>query len=233
MYWIYATLFLLAVAAPETIRGSLFGLPEEMAETLFIFLFGAVGFLLTFAKEKAILRHVREKMTLQREKTDITKDLSESYSYIGATNRKLELLLNIVLSLPISLSAFRRGETGKAFSGFSKAVKLFGRSDSFVFRVVDTGSRKVVHETRSGMHRAYASFDAERLLASDRGIREEEDCLVVRSPSEEDGLVAFLVFPKSVNSIEDEHMLKVLATEGLLLVAFRRAISSGRGDDGK
>jgi hypothetical protein len=226
MYWIYAILFLLAVAAPETIRDDIFGVPEEEAETILIFIFGAVGFLLAFIKEKALLRHVREKLTLQREKTDITKDLSESYSYIGATNRKIELLRNFILSLPLSLSAFRHGETNRAFSAFSKAVRLFCRTDSFVLRVLDTNTGRIVHETKSGKHVSYALFDAKRLLGSDRGVYEEEGCLVVRSPAEEDGLVAYLIFPKSVNDLEDEHMLEVIATEGLLLVSFERAVSN-------
>jgi len=225
MYWIYATLFLLAVAAPEAIRSGFFGLHEEAAETLLIFVFGTVGFLLSFAKEKAILRHVREKVMLQREKTDITKDLSESYSYIGTTNRKLELIGNFVLSLPAALSAFRKGGTGRVFPAYSKDVRLFCRTESFLLRVVDVRERSVVHETRSGKHAAYAVFDAERLLAQGGGIREEEGCLVVRSPAEEDGLVAFLIFPKPTNGIEDHRMLEVLVTEGLLLAAFRRAVS--------
>lgn len=226
MYWIYAILFLLAVAAPETIRDDIFGVPEEEAETILIFIFGAVGFLLAFMKEKALLRHVREKLTLQREKTDITKDLSESYSYIGATNRKLEVVRNFILSLPFSLAAFRRGETGRAFSAFSKAVRLFCRTESFVLRVVDTREKCVVHETKTGKHKAYGAFDADRLLSSNRAVREEEHCLIVRSPGEEDGLIAFLIFPKSMNDFEDRHMLEVLATGGLLLTAFQRAIGS-------
>ncbi len=225
MYWIYAILFLLAVAAPEAVREGSFGFSEEVTETLFVFLFGLVGFLLGFAKEKAILRHVREKMTLQREKTDMTKDLSESYSYIGAANRKLELVRNFVLSLPEAISTFRKGRTGRAFSVLSKEIRLLCQTDTFVLRIIDTADRNIVHETKVGKCGAYARLDAECLLASDRGIREEEGCLVVRSPGEENGLVAFLAFPKPANGFEDGGMLEVLATEGLLLVAFRLAVA--------
>lgn len=226
MYWIYAILFLLAVAAPAAIRSDFVGLPEEEAETLFIFIFGAVGFLLAFAKEKAILRHMKEKSTLQREKTDITKDLSESYSYIGATNRKLELVRNFIFSLPISFSAFRRGEADRAFSFFSKTLRLYCRTNTFVLRVIDTETGELVRELKTGKHRAYAAFDAVYLLKSDRQIREDARCLIVRSPAEEDGLVAFLIFPKSKNDFDDLHMLEAFATEGLLLSTFERTVAA-------
>lgn len=228
MYWIYVALFLMAVAAPEAIRDGFAGIPEEEAETVFIFVFGAAGFFLTFAKEKSLLRHIREKISLQREKSDITRDLSESYSYIGAANRKLDVVSDFIFSLPKVMDAFRQGKSDRAYRAFSKTVLLFCRTDSFLLRVVDTEKREIVKEARSGKHPSYQLFDAERLLASDQAMCEDEGCLIVRSPGSVGKAVAFLAFPKVVNDVEDRRMFEVLVTEGLLLSAFEREYAPER-----
>ena len=43
MYWIFFILFTIASATPLTISGSVFGIPEELAETIIIFLLGWMG----------------------------------------------------------------------------------------------------------------------------------------------------------------------------------------------
>lgn len=231
MYWIYVALFLMAVAAPEVIRDRFLGIPEEEAETLFIFVFGAVGFFLTFAKEKSLLLHIREKVLLQREKSDMSKDLSESYSYIGTANRKLDLVSGLMLSLPDAADRFRKGETDGVYEGLSEVVRSFCRTDSFVLRVVDDARKEVVKEIRAGKNPSFQPFTPERLLASGSAVREEEGCLVARSPKTSGGRVAFLVFPKVSNSTEDQRTFQTLAATGLLLSLLEERYSKDAIED--
>jgi hypothetical protein len=236
MYWIYLALFVSAVLTPKVISGTFLTFPEEDAEALIVLLFGSTGFFLYFAKEKALLQHIREKLRLQQEKHDITRDLSDSYSYIGEANRKMDLLKGLIVSLPVALDRFQKGEKKDAYHGLSKAILLFSKSESFSLRIVDQEREKVEKEVREGNENDECfSFDAEFLLASDRLFREENGCVIIRSASSIGPHVAFLVFGKSTNHIEDSGMFEAFAAEGLALFFLEKNCDRLRvsGRDGK
>ncbi len=222
MYWIFFILFLLAALTPESVRGGLFGLGEEETETVLVFLLGMIGFMLFFLKEKSLLRQVREKIAIQREKTDITKDLSASYSYIGETNRRLDLLTGLILSLPEEASRFRLGETKKAYRAFEKSVLMTCKSAAFLLRIVDTERGTVAKEIRNGKVSPCVAIPVGTLAASEKKISEENGCVVVRSPGAIGRYSSFLIFPKSMNRLEDSGTLEALATQGLILFFLER-----------
>ncbi|NTW30151.1 MAG: hypothetical protein HGB34_03690 [Candidatus Moranbacteria bacterium] len=224
MYWIFFVLFILAALVPEVVRVGLFGLDEEGAETLLVFLLGAVGFSLFFVKEKALVRQVRERLRLQREKSDITKDLSESYSYIGETNRKIDLLRGLVLSLPESIGHFRLKETRKAYRSFERSVLMSCKTDAFLVRIVDTERGVVEKEIRNGRVSSCASVLLEKLVSSGKKVFEEGGCIIVRSPRSIGSHVSFLIYPKPMNRIEDHGILEALATQGLVLYFLERSV---------
>lgn len=226
MYWIYFLLFLFAAATPGAVRGGAFGLSEEAAETVVVLLFGSVGFLLFLAKQKSLLRHLREKLNLQREKTVISKDLSDSYSYIGEANRKIDLLKGLILSLPDAALRFRNGEVRAAYGSFEKAVVTACKSPSFLVRIVDAGRKEVDKELRVGKCASCLSVPVETLLASTKSLSEESGCVVVRSKEIVGGRVAFLVFPKQVNWFDDSGLLETLATQALVLYLLERDAAS-------
>ncbi|MEI7749391.1 MAG: hypothetical protein WCJ25_00100 [Candidatus Moraniibacteriota bacterium] len=222
-------LFIVASATPLAVSGSVFGVPEELAETVIIFLLGWVGFMIFFLKEKSLLRQVREKLRLQREKSDITKDLSESYSYIGETNRKLDLMKGLVLSLPEAAGYFRRGETKKVYRTFERSVLMSCKSAAFLIRIIDTEQGAVEKEIRNGRVSACIAIPVEKLISSKKKISEENGCIIVRSPGMIGKYVAFLLFPKSVNRIEDPGLLEALATQALVLFFLERDGESSAG----
>ncbi len=222
MYWIFFILFVLASITPETIQGNLLGLHEEEAETLIVFLLGAVGFLIFFLKEKSMLRQIREKILIQREKSDITKDLSESYSYIGETNRKLDLLKGLIISLPEAAERFRLGETRKGYLTFERSVLMSSKSASFLIRIIDTEKLTVEKEIRNGRVSACVAIPIGELVASGKKLSEKNGCIIVRSPGMIGKYAAFLMFPKTTNRIEDPGILGALATQGLVLFFLER-----------
>jgi len=235
MYWVFFILFVFASLTPETVRGSLFGLPEEAAETVIVFLLGATGFLIFFLKEKAMLRQIREKILIQREKSDITKDLSESYSYIVETNRKIDLLKGLIVSLPEAAERFRLGETRKAYRTFERSVLMSCKSAAFLIRIIDTERGTVEKEIRNGKVSSCTAIPIEKLVSSEKKVFEEGGCVVVRSPGTIGKYVSFLLFPKTVNRIEDPGMLGALATQGLVLFFLERdgALFLQESDSGK
>lgn len=233
MYWIYLALFVSAVLTPEVVTGRILTIPEEGAEAALVFLFGSTGFFIYFAKEKALIRHLRERLRLQQEKHDITKDLSDSYSYIGEANRKMDLLKGLVTAFPEALDRFRSGEKKNAYEALSKAILLFAKTDAFSLRIVDRDRKKVEKEIREGGGDACFSLDPSVLLGSDRLFREEDGCVIARSPSAIGPYVAYLTFGKSANHIEDGGMFEAFAAEGLALFFLEksctelRAVKSG------
>src|SRR3989344_5027965 len=104
MYWIYLSIFVAVVFMPMLVQGGLFFLAEDTVEALIIFCLGALGFLIYLAKDKALIRLIREKILLQKQTNIITRDLSDSYSYIGELNRKFDIVKNLAFHLPRALS---------------------------------------------------------------------------------------------------------------------------------
>jgi hypothetical protein len=224
MYWIFFILFILASVTPASIQGSLFGFTEEAAESIIIFLLGATGFLIFVLKEKSLLRQIREKLLLQRQKSDITKDLSDSYSYIGESNRKLDLVQSFIFSIPDAIVSFHKGTTDRVYKAFAKTVQPFCKSESFTIRIVDMETKTVVKDIRSGKNRTGIAFDVDRLIELKKNVSEEEGYIVVKSPKHIGRFVAFLLFSKVVNDIEDERMLETIATEGLILYSLEKRL---------
>lgn len=226
----YLFLFLLAVLTPEAVRGTFFGVSEEVTETLLVLLFGSVGFFMFFVKEKSLLRHLREKLNLQREKSEITKDLSDSYSYIGEANRKIDLLKGLILSLPDTADRFRRGETRRAYRAFERSVITACKSPSFLVRIVDSERGEIEKELRVGKCESCIRIPIGTLLASSKKMFEEGGCVVVRSREIVGHWTAFLSFPKRVNRIDDPGLLETLATQALILYLLERGMDFSRHD---
>ncbi len=217
MHWIYLILFGFAVITPELVRGKFSDIPEESVEAIVIFLFGAIGYFIYFAKDRAVVRHLSEKLQLQRERHDITRDLSDSYSYIGEVNRKMDLMMSLVLDLPDAAVLFRKGEKKNVYQSLAKAILLFSKSDSFSLRIIDRGRKKLEKEIREGKDEGCFSMPIETLLASEQVFREEGGYVIARSPKSIGPYSSYLVFPKAVNRHEDREMFEAFATEGLLL----------------
>lgn len=217
MHWIYLILFGFAVVTPELVRREFSSIPEESVEAIAIFLFGAIGYFIYFAKERAIVRHVSEKLQLQRERRDITRDLSDSYSYIGEVNRKMDLMMSLVLDLPEAAVLFRKGEKKNVYRSLAKAIILFSKADSFSLRIIDGGRKKMEKEIREGKDEGCFSMPIGTLLDSDQVFREDGGYVIVRSPKSIGPYSAYLIFPKTINRHEDREMFEAFATEGLLL----------------
>ncbi len=95
MYWIYLLIFIIIVFVPSLINKSYLFLTEEQLEEILIFFLGSLGFLLFIFKEKKLSQIIKEKLKIQRKSNLISQDLTNSYSYIGEMNRKMEILKDI------------------------------------------------------------------------------------------------------------------------------------------
>lgn len=217
MYWVYLALFVLMVLTPKTIQEGIYFLREEDVESLVIFFFGLFGFIIYVIKEKALNLVFREKYRLQKRTNIITKDLSDSYSYIGEMNRKLDIVKDFIFRLPnetINALAKQKSET---FRSSLEAVKLLAKTDFVSLRFVNTKTKAIEKIVENGHQKIFEAYDVNFLLSSKRLFREDETVAIARSPYDTKGIVAYIIFSKTSNHVESVDVFKILASQAVLL----------------
>ncbi len=141
MYWLFLVIFVVTIMIPDVVRNGAFGLPEERIEEFLIFVMGMTGFLFFILKEHQLEVQRKEKLREQRRLQQTSKDLVDSYSYIGEVNRKMDMLMQIGSNL--SESAVDKREI---FDNILEAATflLKGTAASIIFYNVKT--EKIVKE---------------------------------------------------------------------------------------
>lgn len=230
MYWIYLAIFVLVILTPKLILDGRSIFREEDIESFLIFCFGAFGFMLYLAKEKALLRVFREKLHLQKQTNLITRDLSDSYSYIGEMNRKLDIVKEFIFRLPQTTAQVFHDGQGNIYTPLLEAVSQLAKTDHVVVCFVDI-KKKITMKTlwKSRPESLPLLLKPEKLLAAKKFFWEEEEWIIVRSPKQARGVTAFLFFAKTRNHIEDEEVFRILVAEALLLYSVDRSVMEKNG----
>lgn len=210
----YLLLCVFVVLTPEFIESGTWVLSEDDFEALVIFAFGTLGLLLYISKEKAFFRAHEEKITLQKKTNTISKDLSQSYSYIGEMNRKLDVIQEVIFELP-KKTLLRRKKPTDLYKPVLDAAKVFARTDKAALLIVDIKTKTCSEEI--GAH-LFKRYDAAYLLGAKKSFWTDEKVLMVRSPYAADGKHVFLLLEKVTNHSEDMEHLQILASQALLLV---------------
>ncbi len=225
MYWAYLILFVAMIVTPEVVRDGVLFFSEEDLESLLVFCFGMVGLLLYLGKESAFLRAVREKLSLQQETNQIRKDLSQSYSYIGEMNRRIDIVKNMVVSLPQSTTTVFSKSGQDLYEPIIDATALLAQSDCVALYFVATADGTIAEQyvVGEGEHRALLQTLAGRhLLDTKKYIWEEGKLTFVRSPEEALGMSAFIVFHQVKNRLEEMGIFQILAAQALFVFATNR-----------
>ncbi len=221
MYWAYLILFVCMIVTPELTRDGVLFFSEDDLESILIFCFGMVGLLLYLGKESAFLRAVREKLSLQQETNQIRKDLSQSYSYIGEMNRRIDIVKNMVVSLPQAKApVLEEKESRELYGPIIDATKLLAQSDCVALYFVSTRDGAILerYETGDGEHRETLKvLDGRHLVDAKKYLWEEGRLSFVRSPEEAEGVAAFIVFHKMKNRLEETGIFQILAAQALFV----------------
>ncbi len=226
MYWAYLILFVCMIVTPELTRDGVLFFSEDDLESLLIFCFGMVGLLLYLGKESAFLRAVREKLSLQQETNQIRKDLSQSYSYIGEMNRRIDIVKNMVVSLPKATTPEPERSGLDLYSPIIEATKLLAQSECVALYFVTTSDGKTLerYEVGDGEHReTLGTIDGQHLLDAKKYLWEEGKLSFVRSPQEAEGISAFIVFHKLKNRLEETGIFQILAAQALFVFSVNRS----------
>jgi hypothetical protein len=218
MYWIYLLLCVLVILTPEFIESGTWVLSEDDFESLIIFAFGTLGLLLYISKEKAFFRAHAEKVILQKKANTISKDLSQSYSYIGEMNRKLDVIQEVIFELPRK-TLIKRKKPTDLYKPILEAAKVFARTDKAALLIVDIKKKTCTEEIGGHLFKRY---EPAHLLGAKKSFWSEDHVLIVRSPYAADGKHAFLLLEKVTNHSEDMEHLQILASQALLLTVHGR-----------
>ncbi|OGI14915.1 MAG: hypothetical protein A3E38_00060 [Candidatus Moranbacteria bacterium RIFCSPHIGHO2_12_FULL_54_9] len=229
MYWIYLAIFILIILTPKIIQDGILFLREEDVESLIIFGFGILAFILYLAKEKALLRVFKEKLRLQKRTNIITRDLSDSYSYIGEMNRKFDIVKDLVFHLPQGTADMLAKKEPETYQLIIEAAKLLAKTDSVSLRFVNLRTKKIEHTVENSSAKTFDVFDAPTLSASEKTFWEDHECIVVSSPERAKHMMAYLIFPKTTNRVDDAEIFKMLASQALLLFCIDR-YGAARGE---
>ncbi len=220
MYWAYLLLFIAMIVTPELTRDGVLFFSEDDFESLLIFCFGMLGLLLYLGKESAFLRAVREKLSLQQETNQIRKDLSQSYSYIGEMNRRIDIVRNMVVSLPQSETPLSELSGHERYAPILEATRLLAQSECVTLFFVSVQNGEILdrYVVGDGEHREVMQlFDGKHLLDAKKYLWEEGRLSFVRSPEEADGVAVFLVFHKVKNQLEETGIFQILAAQALFI----------------
>lgn len=219
MYWIYLIIFILMVLVPEIVNQGYFFLNEERSEELSILFLGMIGVLFFLWKEQQLKLNMKEKIKIQKEFSRVSKDLKDSYSYIGETNRKLDILKNISLNLSESSSALPSQKIDD-YKTIIEAIKVLGKTKKFNIRLVDAESNNTKKELRGDLKTIFKLKNSALKLMGDDNFFQNDDYFIFRSPQEIDNVRAYIIIQKEQNSyIEDPELMKTLATQALFLYA--------------
>lgn len=221
MYWIYLITFTFTVFVPSLIKEGYWFFNVTAAQEMMIFLLGMVTFVIFLIMEKALNRVLDEKKVLQRQLSRSNKDLTNSYSYIGETNRKLDILENIALGYPESPSLAAKNPE-EAYDSIMGAVQVFGKSDEFVLRFVKKPEMEIMQEIKS-----FPEIDIEFPVSNfeeDKNYHENDNFIFICSPKSIENIYCCFIIRKKQSShgIEDREMMKTLASQALFIFSFMR-----------
>lgn len=231
MYWVYLVIFIMAVMTPQIVgRDSLY-LREADIESLIIFFFGALGFFIYMGKEKAFLRLFKEVGTLQKQTNTISRDLSQSYSYIGEVNRRLEVMRNLITNLPHPGTLSRAEQESQVFQIIMRALSTLAKTEEVALYLIEEKTGRCVHFIDNLPKKTSRCFTGAALLEPGKTAWEQEGCVIARTAHASEGLYAFVVFTKQSNEIEDQDAFQMLASQALFSYLLLRGNGQEAGEE--
>ncbi len=207
MYWLYFFLFIVAISTPIFVEGEKWHLTEDMREATIILVSGAVAFILYVLKEKSLLRHVREKLWFQQKNSVISKDLSQSYSYIGEVNRKVDILEGMMHRL-VEIRETDADEERMLWEVLD-TIRQLTQADRVSMRIFT--NKACTHRLEEkGDKKIFSLVQDEQLLKNDKSFFVLEGIQCVSSQKLRKKTKIFLLFSRAHNDEIDEGILNII-----------------------
>lgn len=230
MFWLYLIIFAVITFVPYIIDSPHSKLTEDQTESLVIFFLALGALFLYVASENKFLKQWREKVSAQRQHTSATKDLSESYSYIGIVNRKLELLKDIMVNIPTKELLTEEKEK-KIYDSVCEALKVVCGDDQFVIRFVNMTSHSTVREIKGDSSYHPQVKNKQLCSAIEKEIIDlDDECIAVASPRDIDNVRVYVIIHKSSHIKDDPDYIKTIASQALLIYTLAQNHEKESGD---
>jgi hypothetical protein len=219
MYWVYFAIFIFAIFIPSTVQHGFYGFNLAETQELSALFLGMIGFTIFFFQEKSLKKKLVDRIKIRKQMNQMTKDLNNSYSYIGETNRKLDILEQLALSHPESpdLTAKQQKEM---YDSIIEAIRLLGKSDEFVLRFICTSNKEILKEIKS-FSDLPLGFSGKNLNTAAQFF-ESDDLIMVTSPKAIENIISCIIIRKKTSNykIDDLEILKAVASQSLFFFMF-------------
>ena len=219
MFWIYLIIFILAIFVPNLVPQAGIGfLNRQSTEELIIFLLGASGFLMFLWKERKLSKNEQERIKIQKESKMISKNLSDTYLYIGEINRKLDILKQVSLGLPEYASKITIGREKEFFASIIEAIHLLSKSKNFKLIFTDIKEKKIIYEI-AGSKRFRMQEKFEDIFKKDINFINKDKYFFISSTKDIENICSAIVIQKKNNNqkFDDPEILEALASQALFL----------------
>lgn len=224
---VYLALFVLAVLSPSIVKQDFLWIQERHVEEIMIFIFGIVGLAIFSIYQRMMERHEREHENARNEYERVKRELVESYKYIGAVNRKIEVLKR--LSNQTSLSVMESDHLAKdLLTSLLLNAAVSTGSETAVIRYVELEKSRteyeIYHHTEEKVHFKISNKELIKLHNSGIShaiIRAEDGKEILAVPSDKQGkpVKAYLLLAVEASNRAnlDTTLLKVFANQAELL----------------
>lgn len=221
----------MAVLVPDVVPNekTILIFQEDQLEEFIIFLLGLTGFLIFQWKERQSNAHLEEKLKIQKEAHQITKSLTDTYSYIGETNRKLDIMKNVSINL-LDASKINPRKGKKFFDTMVESIYILGKSKKFIIRFINIENKETIEEIKSRKRIFLKASNEEivkNLIEKDKSFTESKYHFTITSQKSVDKTIVAIVISKNnqQQKLEDPDMLKALASQMLFFHHYMKKTS--------
>ncbi|MFA5985941.1 MAG: hypothetical protein WC819_01160 [Parcubacteria group bacterium] len=202
MFFLYLAIFVVIVATPYMVLHGVWFFSEDDVEALILLLAGIVSFTIYRMRDYQVFQTLRDRVRLQRLFARAQKDLSESYSYIGHSNRRTDIMYEI-------FSDLSHMNADDYSSAVTRAMALLPYTNIFSFRFLSLEDKKSlgkINGTNNFKHLPDALFCKETQTRSYR----HKDILFVYSDAQNQSLRTCIALPYSEKAGNDIEFFKAL-----------------------
>lgn len=230
MYWLYLTLFLSMLLIPRFSGESWFPtiINREITEIIFLFIFSSLMFAIYILRDYQFVRYQKNFEAKQKEAAHLLKDLSTTYSYIGETNRKIEILRDLMADFPELLEEKGRG-SDSMYADILRAIHSFTSCSEFVIRFYNQKDKTIARELWSSETFAKSmsqEIDPEHLLKDEtRSMERQGEYLILRARGTFDHTCCYAIFHKNYLKKENIEIVRSLMVQALFFHTFSNRMS--------
>lgn len=231
MYWIYFIVFILAVFVPDIIKNDFHSISNTRLQEIAIFFLAMVGFLFFIFEEQKNKVQEKEKEKNLRQLENTSRDLVESYSYIGEVNRKMDILLQIALGV-LDRSVLDKNKEKEIYHDIINAANFLMKADCSCLRFLELTTKKIKKEVRTCT--GHCLIKSSDLLENGDGInyKKSDGLLIITSSQKINNVKSFLLvkgFDKDEeNAPKNLEILRVLASQALFIYSYMAGNSNNK-----